>query len=261
MHFRSSLKLSFSFALLVALSPLPNLAAQTSNSEHPASVAVVELFTSEGCSSCPPADALLRQIHGKQTSAGQLIIGISEHVTYWNSLGWRDAYSAEVFTDRQNTYASRFSTEGPYTPQIVLNGREQFLGSNGAALEQALQRDTQRKHIDLQILSTALEGNKLNLRFAVKGNTSGSLDIIAVLTDDTDRSNVLRGENSGKSLEHVSVARLLAKVATSAEDTEESAYLSIPEGLHIKADSGHHLVLFAQERHQGAILGAATASF
>src|SRR5579863_9542303 len=86
---------------------------------------LVELFTSEGCSSCPPADLLLRQINLKQTDAGQLIVGISEHVTYWNDLGWKDPYSLPVFTDRQSVYASNFSTEGPYTPQMVLNGRDQ----------------------------------------------------------------------------------------------------------------------------------------
>ena len=75
----------------------------------PSSVAIVELFTSEGCSSCPPADALLQQINLKQTSAGQFIVGISEHVTYWNDLGWKDPYSLPVFTDRQSVYASNFS--------------------------------------------------------------------------------------------------------------------------------------------------------
>jgi hypothetical protein len=104
----------------------------------PSSVVIVELFTSEGCSSCPPADSLLRQVHLKETSVGQLIVGISEHVTYWNNLGWKDPYSSQVFTDRQNVYASRLSPEGPYTPQMVVNGREQFVGSDGGMLQHAL---------------------------------------------------------------------------------------------------------------------------
>ena len=113
--------------LLVPIHPLLTAAQSAGSAADKSSpVAIVELFTSEGCSSCPPADALLRQIHLKQAPSGQLIVGISEHVTYWNSLGWKDPYSSPIFTDRQSTYASRLSPEGPYTPQMVLNGRDQL---------------------------------------------------------------------------------------------------------------------------------------
>ncbi len=126
----------FAVSLTLLAVPLTSHAASpgTSVGTTPSSVAIVELFTSEGCSSCPPADALLRQINLKQTNAGQLIVGISEHVTYWNNLGWKDPYSSPVFTDRQSVYASRLSPEGSYTPQMVLNGRDQFVGSDGQAL-------------------------------------------------------------------------------------------------------------------------------
>jgi hypothetical protein len=247
-----------SFALLAAQPSLPGVAAQASTPQTPNAVAIVELFTSEGCSSCPPADALLRQIHGKRTAEGQLIVGISEHVTYWNHLSWKDPYSAEVFTNRQNTYASRLSPEGPHTPQMVLNGHDQFVGSNGAALEQALRNDSQRKHMDLQILSAKREGEQLTLKFAFKGPAqSRPLDLIAVLTDDVDRSDVLRGENSGRSLQHVAVARSLTRVGIVNGDSEQSTHVSLPEGFHGSA-SGHHLVLFALEQKQGAIVAAAT---
>jgi hypothetical protein len=111
--------LALSFTLFGVSAVTCFAAPSGAGAEKPASVTVVELFTSEGCSSCPPADALLREINLKQTSAGQLIVGISEHVTYWNNLGWKDPYSASVFTERQNVYASRLSPEGPYTPQMV----------------------------------------------------------------------------------------------------------------------------------------------
>src|ERR1700727_3645806 len=120
MHFRALLTASCS--LLVAHAVPFSAIAQDVAASKPASIAIVELFTSEGCSSCPPADALLRQIHLRQAPSGQLIVGISEHVTYWNNLGWKDPYSAPVFTERQNGYASRLSPEGPYTPQMVMNG-------------------------------------------------------------------------------------------------------------------------------------------
>jgi hypothetical protein len=104
------------FAILFALAAvsLESHAASPNSSINatPSSVAIVELFTSEGCSSCPSADSLLRQINLKQTNAGQLIVGISEHVTYWNNLGWKDPYSSPVFTDRQSVYASAALARG-----------------------------------------------------------------------------------------------------------------------------------------------------
>ena len=99
------LTLTFAFIRL----PVEGAAPQDPGPQGSGQVAVIELFTSEGCSDCPPADALLQKIHLKKTSDGQLIIGISEHVTYWNSQGWKDPFSADVFTDRQSAYASRLS--------------------------------------------------------------------------------------------------------------------------------------------------------
>ena len=225
---------------------------------EPSSVVIVELFTSEGCSSCPPADSLLRQVHLKETSAGQLIVGISEHVTYWNNLGWKDPYSSQVFTDRQSVYASRLSPEGPYTPQMVVNGREQFVGSDGGTLQRALADDARRRHVDLRILSSTPSASALDVRFAVSGSFSKALDIVAVLADDADRSNVLRGENNGRLLEHVSVARTLNIVATVRDSGEESFHLRLPDGFQSGTAGGHHLILFAQEPHQGEIVGAVT---
>jgi hypothetical protein len=225
-------------------------------SEPRTSVAILELFTSEGCSSCPPADALLQRVHFKQLSAGQLIVGLSEHVTYWNSLGWKDQYSEQIFTNRQSVYASRLSPDGPYTPQMVLNGRDQFIGSDSGALEQALRTEVHRKQVDLRIASLVPQGDGEELKFGLAGSASKPLDIIAVLTDDVDQSNVLRGENSGRSLHHVSVARSLSRIATLNGDADQSVHLSLPRDFQPHTP-GHHLVLFAQEAHQGAIVGAA----
>ena len=112
---RFSYLVATSFAMIAAHSGLQASQPITPPEPKPSSVVIVELFTSEGCSSCPPADSLLGRVHLKETAAGQLIVGISEHVTYWNNLGWKDPYSAQVFTDRQSVYASGLSAEGPYT--------------------------------------------------------------------------------------------------------------------------------------------------
>jgi hypothetical protein len=256
MQLRPVLALSFT---LLGISAVACFAAPGGvGAERPASVVVVELFTSEGCSSCPPADVLLREINSKQTSAGELIVGISEHVTYWNNLGWKDPYSASVFTERQNVYASRLSPEGSYTPQMIVNGRDQFVGSDRGALERALRDDARRDHLALRIVSSSATASGVDVRFAAAGHLPKPLDIVAVLTDDADRSNVLRGENNGRLLQHVSVARSLTRVATIKDAVEESIHVPLPDDFQLGGGAGHHLILFAQEPHQGAILGATT---
>jgi hypothetical protein len=252
---------TISCVLLIAHASRFSALAQNMVAAKPASVAVIELFTSEGCSSCPPADALLREINLKQSNLGQLIVGISEHVTCWNHLGWRDPYSLPVFTERQSVYASRLSAEDSYTPQMVLNGREQFVGSNRNALQRALLEDSRRSHLDLSILSSNRTPSGVDVTFSLKQPIAKPLDIIAVLTDDADRSNVLRGENGGHLLQHVSVARSLTLVATVKNNSEQSVHLPLPDAFKSDSNYGHHLILLAQEPHQGAILGAATVPF
>src|SRR3984885_11195680 len=176
---------------------------------------LVELFTSEGCSSCPPADDLLKLVNGSQTSGGQLVVGISEHVTYWNSLGWPALFAPPGYTERQNAYSERFHLEGVYTPQMVINGAEQIVGSDRAALLRAvLQEEEERPRISLHILSLSVAGTTLSVNFSTSGDLPAhGADLMAVLTDDSDRSSVLHGENSGRTLAHVAVARSISRVA------------------------------------------------
>lgn len=244
---------------LLATTPTWGQAAAAASAE-PHHAVLVELFTSEGCSSCPPADGLLRAVNGKRTADGQLIVGLSEHVTYWNQLGWRDRFSSDVFTDRQNRYAEHLHLDEVYTPQMVVNGREQFVGSNGALLKAALQREANARELDLQIVSVHADPGALSFRFRVGPLTSKRpVEIIAVITDDTDRSEITRGENNGATLEHVAVARLLAPVATvrESEGGEKDGQLPLPSGGPGLVGAGHHLVLLAQEPDTGAVLGTA----
>jgi hypothetical protein len=219
---------------------------------------LVELFTSEGCSSCPPADALLRQVNGSQTSAGQLVVGISEHVTYWNSLGWSDPFSSPLYTERQNAYSERFHLEGVYTPQMVINGAEQIVGSDRAALLHAVQQEEeQQPRISLRILSVSMAGKTLTVDFSTSGDLPAhGADLIAVLTDDSDRSNVLHGENSGRNLAHVAVARSFSRVARVQTTGERTVQIQIPPSF--QAAQEHHLILFAQTPGNGRVLGTDT---
>ena len=233
-----------------------SLQAQNTVNKPAQKVVLVELFTSEGCSSCPPADALLRQVNGAETTEGQLIVGISEHVTYWNSLGWSDPFSSPVYTQRQNDYVDRFHLESSYTPQMVVNGAEQFVGSDRAAFVQAVQKEQQQQSpISLRILSVSVDGHKLTVNFSTSGDMPAhGADLFAVLADDSDRSSVLRGENSGQTLAHVSVARSISRVAKLKAAGEQTVQIPIPSSF--QATPGHHLILFAQLPGNGRVLGA-----
>jgi hypothetical protein len=220
----------------------------------PQRVVLIELFTSEGCSSCPPADALLRQVNGTQTSAGQWIVGISEHVTYWNSLGWSDPFSSSLYTERQNAYGERFHLDGVYTPQMVINGTEQIVGSDRAALLRAIQKEEEaRPLVSLSILSLSVSGNTLTVSFSVSGDLPAQGTDLA---DDSDRSSVLHGENSGQTLAHVSVARSISRVARVQAAGERTVQIQIPSSF--QASQRHHLILFAQAPVNGRVLGADT---
>jgi hypothetical protein len=241
-------------AVILAMS----LQAQTAMDAPAPKVVLVELFTSEGCSSCPPADDLLRQVNGTQTTGGQLVVGISEHVTYWNGLGWSDPFSSPAYTDRQNAYSERFHLEGVYTPQMVINGAEQIVGSDRVALVRAVQAE-QAPHprVSLRILSLNLAGNTLAVNFSVSGDVPAQgADLMAVLADDSDRSNVLRGENSGQNLEHVAVARSISRVAKLRSAGVQRVQVQIPATF--QAAQKHHLILFAQTPGNGRVLGADT---
>jgi hypothetical protein len=232
--------------------------ALTATSAWAQKVVLVELFTSEGCSSCPPADALLKLVNGSQTNGGQLVVGISEHVTYWNSLGWADPYSSPAYTERQNAYSERFHLEGPYTPQMVINGAEQIVGSDRAALLQAVEKeDAESPRMSLRIVSLSVAANTLTVNLATSGDLpKQGADLMAVLADDSDRSNVLRGENSGRLLTHVAVARSITRVAKVKTAGDLTVQIPIPASF--QATQGHHLILFAQTPGNGRVLGTDT---
>jgi hypothetical protein len=220
---------------------------------------LVELFASEGCSSCPPADALLRELNGKTTSSGQLVVGISEHVTYWNSLGWTDPFSASAYTDRQNSYGSRFHLDSVYTPQMVVNGEQQVLGSDRNAVLRAVRETDHPGPLSVRIVSATAKDNSLIVTYSIHGSFPGnSADLFAVIADDVAQSSVLRGENSGHKLAHVSVARSITRIAPVKDaDIENTVRLPLDNGSH---SSARHLVLFVQSAHLGPVLSVDTVA-
>src|SRR6266850_3275104 len=150
-------------AIAVLLAACSFVAA--SDVAHPRSPAavLVELFTSEGCSSCPPADALLQQLERWQPVAGAQLIVLSEHVDYWNHDGWKDPYSSHFFTERQNAYSDHFRLATVYTPQMVVDGNREFLGSDGRLALQACQKAAGFRKIPIRISSVSHD-NPVTLR-------------------------------------------------------------------------------------------------
>ena len=222
-------------------------------------VVLVELFTSEGCSDCPPADELLRSVDQQKDVAGDLVVGISEHVTYWNSLGWRDPFSAGVYDERQAMYARRFGLDSVYTPQMVVNGEAQFVGSDRARLANSLHKAIQQPAtVDVRIASAVMMPGTVEVRFRATGELAASkVEFLAVLVDDEDRSSVQRGENSGKTLTHVSVARALERVSDVKAGTVSQVQLALPSGF--QPSMGHQVILFAQAVDSGRVLSVDVA--
>jgi len=181
---------------------------------------LVELFTSEGCSSCPPADRVLSQLEKEQSNADAEIITLALHVDYWNYLGWKDEFSSKQFSERQSGYADRFKLDSIYTPQMVVDGQTQFVGSNLGTAQKAISDAAKVNKATIEISNA---DGKLKIKISGAANHDDSYVWLAIAEDDL-KTNVRRGENGGKTLDHVSVVRemkLLGNLAA-ADKTFES---------------------------------------
>jgi hypothetical protein len=168
---------------------------------------IVELFTSEGCSSCPPADELLIDLLDRQPVAGALIVGLSEHVDYWNALGWKDPYSSALFSKRQSDYASVRRLRNVYTPQMVVDGDREFVGSDRDAALQAIQEAAQVAKLPLQ-----LEWSDPGTLQIALPQTGTSATVFLAIVEDGLATSVAKGENAGRRLAHKAVTRRLTEV-------------------------------------------------
>jgi hypothetical protein len=210
---------------------------------------VVELFTSEGCSSCPPADALLEQLDRTQPVAGARIVVLGEHVDYWDHQGWRDPHSSAAFTARQQAYALRFARD-PYTPQIVIDGRTEFVGNDRGAVLSGIKAAVPEQRLALRIVPE--EGGS-KVRVEADPLPAGKLrkaELFVARALDSGASDVLRGENSGRKLHHVAIVTELKQVGKL--DQKEAARVEVAAPA-----SGTRLIAFVQEPGTGRILGAA----
>lgn len=170
-----------------------------SGAGQPRAPVLVELFTSEGCSSCPPADHLLERLDPQA-------IVLSEHVNYWNHQGWKDPFSASIFTQRQEAYDRWFGLESVYTPEMVVDGETEFNGADGRRALAEISQADRRPKAQVRISRTGA-----SLRMEV-GKPPASAAIFLILAQDSEMSDVTGGENEGHRLHHVAIVRNIRKI-------------------------------------------------
>jgi hypothetical protein len=228
----------------------------------PATPIVVELFTSEGCSDCPPADAVLEQLIAEPPVAGVRIIGLGQHVDYWDAQGWKDRFSSAALTNRQQIYGARFNLDSVYTPQMVVDGRHQFVGSDRRSAAQAIARAAAAPHavlrLDVDAHDSSTVAVTVNVRDASTLARGEKADVVVAVSEDHLRSDVTRGENRGRTLTHAAVVRSMTTIGqvTAGDWTVRG---SVPVTADWKRDE-LTIVAFAQERRGRAILGAAAVA-
>jgi hypothetical protein len=211
--------------------------------------AVVELFTSEGCSSCPPADANLTRL--LSAAGARPVLGLSWHVDYWDRLGWKDPFSSEAATQRQNAYAHAWGTRRLYTPQMVVNGRDAFVGSSEAQADAAVAAALKRPAtVGLSARAEAAGAGAWRVTWAAEGAPTGCVVLVA-LTQGGRSVAVPRGENAGRTLRHEGVVRAFAQAPVGSGEGELT--LTAPVDAR-----GPEVALVAMVQHQAtrAILAA-----
>ncbi|MEZ5344156.1 MAG: DUF1223 domain-containing protein [Pyrinomonadaceae bacterium] len=222
--------------------------SETENSKTPV---MVELFTSEGCASCPPAERILAKLQIEQPFEQAEIITLALHVDYWDDLGWKDKFASPLFTQRQRVYDRKFRTGQIYTPQMVVDGIHEFVGSNFEKAEKAIRKaaGAEKARIGLQ-----LTGDKLEIDISDIPKHDDASVYLALAEDDI-KTDVKGGENAGKNLRHVSVVRSLRGLSLIGEsDTKLQTEVNLQIGKDWNRSS-ISAVVFIQENRSRRILG------
>jgi hypothetical protein len=226
---------------------------------------VVELFTSEGCSSCPPADELLSKLDKTQPVQGVEIIALGEHVDYWNRLGWIDPYASADFSRRQSRYSDAFNQDSVYTPQMIVDGRDEFAGSHMERARAAIATAAKAPKANIQLASSQDSNTppsravKLSVHVSDLPRLTGgdTAEVLLAITENNLRSEVARGENAGRYLRHSAVVReltALGEIGTNQNSFEAEPMVSLDKGWQ---RDNLRAVAFVQERGTRRVLGAA----
>lgn len=228
---------------------------------------LVELFTSEGCSSCPPADLLLMQLDQTPALAGAEIIALSEHVDYWNYIGWSDPFSSEAYSARQQAYAEALRLTGGrgdvYTPQMVVDGQFEFVGGNAVKAREAIVQAAVFPKAEVKLsLINAASNDELKLRVHASQlpqvHAQDQAEVMLAIAESNLASSVTHGENSGRKLRHTAVARVLrglGQFAPTQKVFETETAIKLAAGWK---RNDLRLIAFIQEHTHRRILGAAS---
>lgn len=231
--------------------------AEANNDSAARTPVLVELFTSEGCSSCPPADEVLGQLARSQPVPGALVIALSEHVDYWNRLGWKDPYSSKLFSERQRAYAAAFRKSSVYTPQIVVDGRAELVGSDARGVRREIANAAREPKLEIAV-SRGGTASSLRVRVAPAASLSkdARAEVLLAIVENDLHSQVSRGENSGRRLSHTAVVRRLQAVGFIAGGRafEKEIPLTLDPSWNVAKLTA---VVFVQEGSAGKVLGAA----
>ncbi len=217
---------------------------------------LAELFTSEGCHSCPPADRLLEVLSKEQPIANVYVVTVSEHVTYFDHLGWKDPFGSSRFTDRQNRYAFRFKLAGSYTPQLVIDGTTQPVGSDEGRVRRALADAARTPKPQLTVEALPTEDGALLAAVSGPGLQAGAVErpeLAWIVTEDGLVVDVKRGENAKRTLRHSGVARVLT--SRKVEPTTASGIVTATIRLRPEWKRENlRLVAFVQSTKTGRVL-------
>jgi len=220
---------------------------------------LAELFTSEGCNSCPPADRLLEMLSTEQPIAGAYVVALIEHVTYWDRLGWKDSFGSQRFTTRQNMYAFHFNLDGPFTPQVVVDGHTQMIGSDAAKLRSAIESAARRPKPPMTIAIGHVAEGRFTASVSGPGLRAAGAEraeLVWVVAEDGLSVDVTRGENAHRTLRHWGVARIMI-----ARQLKPNAMDGHSETIELRPEwrkSNLRIVAFVQASKSKRILSVAS---
>ena len=226
----------------------------------PARPVVVELFTSEGCSSCPPADAMLEKLDSSQPIPGVQFIVLSEHVDYWDHDGWKDPNSSPAFTERQQDYVRALKLQTPYTPQLIVDGFSEVHANDPQEVDKVFQEAVATPKLAVRIGDISVDAGSpamLKTRVEADGNVAKhNADVYVAVALNRVESQVLHGENGGRHLTHVAVVVQITKIGKLQKGKQfgEDVTLKLKPGIDPK---NVRLIAFVQESGPGKLLGAA----
>jgi hypothetical protein len=225
---------------------------------------VIELFTSEGCSSCPPADTLLKRLSEQQPFSDVRLIALEEHVDYWNHLGWADPFSSRAFSDRQDQYDQALRTGGPYTPQMIVDGQFELVATHGDAAAKTIQKAAAQPKLDVAVSVNANSAPEKPVLTIQVSNPQGiplqePAEIWVAVTESNLQSDVKAGENSGETLKHAAVVRSLRKFETLRDSSGYTGEVALSVDTKWKREN-LSAVIFVSEKKSHKMIGAASAT-